>query len=114
MKNTFEKGITMISLVVMIIVILILSGVTLGVANNKNNGLINKTVDTKGNVEKETLKQRIQSDLFKEKTKKGRDLTQSEKEDIVDNYGTITEENGERVLKTTEGNYEILLSEIIL
>lgn len=77
-------------------------------------GIIKNTTESKENVEKETLIQKMKVDLFEEKTKKGRELTQDEKESVIDTYGTIIEENGEKFLKTTQGEYKILLSEIII
>ena len=107
------KGVTLIVLVITIIVLLILAGTTIATLSG-NSGVIKQTEEAKNTVETESLIQKIQADLFEEQTKKGRELTNQEKETIIKNYGSIeTNENGDRVLTTTQGNYTILLSEII-
>lgn len=107
------KGVTLVALVITIIVLLILAGTTIATLSG-NSGIIEQTGEAKNTVEKESLIQKIQADLFEEKTKKGRELTNQEKETIIENYGRIaTNENGDKVLNTTQGNYTILLSEII-
>lgn len=111
MKNE-EKGITLITLVVTIIVLLILAGVTINMVGG-NQGIIEKTIESKSDVEKETLIQKIQADIFEQKTIKNKELSTSEVENIIRNYGKIEENNGEKVLITSEGNYEIFLTEII-
>ncbi len=106
------KGITLMSLLITIVILLILSGITIGSAIN-HQGLMDKTGESKSKVEKETLIQKIEADIFEEKTIKNRDLTETEVENIFSNYGNIEERDGEKLLISTEGNYEIFFSEII-
>ncbi len=115
MKNRIKNnGITIISLVITIIIILILAGITIGTISN-DDGIIEQTEEQTGKSQRETLIQKIQADLLEETTKKGRPLTQEEKENVISDYGEITEDtNKEKILVTTQENYKILLSEIII
>ena len=112
--NSNNKGITLIALVIMIIILFILAGITIGNISS-DDGIIEQTEEQTGESQRETLIQKIQADLLEETTKKGRPLTQEEKENVILNYGEITEDtNDEKILVTTQGNYKILLSEIII
>lgn len=114
MKNEC-KGITLITLVVTIVVLLILAGTTIGIVSN-NNGIIEQTEESKSNVERESLIQKINADIFAEKTKKGRELNQDEIKVVLEKYGTINYESDDITVNgitSNNGNYEILLSEII-
>lgn len=105
------KGITLITVIVTIIVLLILTGVTIGVTIN-HQGIIDKAVSSKEKVEKETLIQKLEADIFEEKTIKNRNLTETEIEEIIKKYGKIEERDGRKLLISTEGNYEIYLEEL--
>ncbi len=112
--NSNNKGITLIALVITIIILLILAGITIGTISN-DDGIIEQTEEKTGQSQRETLIQKIQADLLEETTKKGRTLTQEEKENVISAYGKIIEDtNGEKILVTTQENYKILLSEIII
>lgn len=109
MRDT--KGVTLITLIVTIIILLILAGVTIGVTIN-NQGIIEKTVSSKEKIEKETLIQKLEADIFEEKTIKNRNLTETEIEEIINKYGKIEEREGRKLLISTEGNYEIYFTEL--
>lgn len=109
MRDT--KGVTLITLIVTIIILLILAGVTIGVTIN-HQGIIDKTVSSKEKIEKETLIQKLEADIFEEKTIKNRKLTETEIEEIINKYGKIEEREGRKLLISTEGNYEIYFTEL--
>ena len=113
-KIKSTKGITLISLVVTIIILLILAGVTIATLMG-DNGLINKAKDAKIKTEIASIKERIQLEIFAEQAEGKGSITKSTLETILDKYGTINyEEDGETIksITTDEGNYEIAISEI--
>lgn len=111
-----EEGITLIALSITIITLLILAGITIGSISG-DDSIIEQTGKTAQNAQRESIIEKIKADIYTEKTKKGREITVYELEDILKKYGevtkvTITEGNTELVLKTTDGNYEISQSEV--
>lgn len=111
-----EEGITLIALAITIIVLLILAGVTLGSISD-HNGVVEQSKETAQNTQRESIIEKIKADIYTEKTKKGREITVDELENILKKYGEVTkvattEGNTELVLKTTDGNYEISQSEV--
>ena len=111
-----QTGITLISLVITVIVLLILAGTTIGIVSNNSNSIkqVNKSKNT---VERESLIQKINADIFEEKTTKGRQLNQSEIKNILAKKPhNIYDEGDNATIKgivTKDGSYEILLSEIV-
>lgn len=75
------------------------------------NGIIKETNEANSQVQRESILENIEADLYTEKIKKGRNLKKSEAETIISNFGNINQET--QTLTTTEGGYEILLSEMI-
>ncbi len=59
-----EKGVTMVALVITIIVLLILAGITIGIAVNNNNGIINRTNETKFKSELSELKKAVDEKII--------------------------------------------------
>ena len=111
-----EEGITLIALAITIITLLILAGITIGSISG-DDSIIEQTGKTAQNAQRESIIEKIKADIYTEKTKKGREITVDELENILKKYGevtkvTITEGNTELVLKTTDGNYEISQSEV--
>ena len=109
-KNFFnERGITLMTLAVMIIVLLILAGVTLSLTLG-DTGIITQAVRAKEAQEIAAIKEDMQlAILDKELEKGGTGLTQEELEEIAGNYGEIQEDGN--TIKTEEG-YEIKIDEI--
>ncbi len=106
-----ESGITLITLIVTIIVLLIISGITIGSITSKK-GIINQTNDAKNLAEKESLIQKIEADLYNEKVKSGKIPDKDTLINIITkkNYGTISEDNTKLIVQDEE--YEIELNEI--
>ena len=103
------KGITLISLVITIIILLILAGVTLSLTLG-DNGIITQAGKAKEAHEIAAIKEDFQlAILDKELEKGGAGLTQEELEEIAGNYGELQEDGN--TIKTDEG-YEIKIDEI--
>ena len=103
------KGITLISLVITIIILLILAGVTLSLTLG-DNGIITQAQKAKEAQEIAAIKEDFQlAILDKELEKGGAGLTQEELEEIAGNYGELQEDGN--TIKTEEG-YEIKIDEI--
>ena len=103
------RGITLISLVITIIILLILAGVTLSLTLG-DNGIITQAQKAKEAQEIATIKEDFQlAILDKELEKGGTGLTQEELEEIAGNYGELQEDGN--TIKTEDG-YEIKIDEI--
>ncbi len=103
------KGITLVSLVVTIIILLILAGVTLSLTLG-DRGIITQAQKAKEAQEIATIKEDMQlAILDKELEKGGTGLTKEELEEIAGNYGELQEDGN--TIKTDEG-YEIKIDEI--
>ena len=115
MKNILKKeqGITLVALVTTIIVLLIISGITIGSLTSKK-GLINEANQNSQSAQKETLIQKIEADLYSEKTITGKIPDETKLIEIAGKYGTVDKEgkvieiydNGEKI-------YEINFNEIM-
>ncbi len=104
-----NKGITLISLVITIIILLILAGVTLSLTLG-DNGIINQAQKAKEAQEIAAIKEDIQlAILDKEIEKGGASLSKEELDEILKDYGEIQEDGN--TIKTDEG-YEIDIDEI--
>lgn len=75
------------------------------------NGIINESKKANSQVQRESILEKIEADLYTEKVKKGRELKKSEAETIISNFGIIDQE-AEKVT-TTDGEYDIYFNEII-
>ena len=103
------NGITLISLVITIIILLILAGVTLSLTLG-DNGIITQAEKAKEAQEIAAIKEDLQlAILDKELEKGGTGLTQEELEEIAGNYGELQEDGN--TIKTEDG-YEIKIDEI--
>ncbi len=103
------KGITLISLVITIIILLILAGVTLSLTLG-DRGIITQAQKAKEAQEIAAIKEDMQlAILDKELEKGGTGLTKEELEEIAGNYGELQEDGN--TIKTDEG-YEIKIDEI--
>ena len=112
MKLKNEKGVTLIALAVTIIVLLIISGITLGTLQNKDS-IIKQAEDTGASAAKESIIEKIEADLYQEKTKTGKVPTKAEMKEIIANKGYNKGELGEDSFVTKDGEYTIKYSEII-
>ena len=109
-----DSAITLIALSVTIIIILILSGVSISAVKGQK-GLIKESKTSTAEVQRESIIEKIEADLYNEKVKKGKMPTENDLINLTSEkgYGTVTQENGENVLTTTDGEYQILFSEIL-
>ena len=111
MKKIFgvEKGITIIALVITIIVLLIISGITIG-ALSGDNGLINQSYENTQNAQKESFIEKVEADLYSEKTITGKMPNENTLIEILKKYGTVDNEN--KTVKPFDIENSILFSEI--
>ena len=109
MKNILKKeqGITLVALVITIIILLIISGITIGSLTSKK-GLINEANQNTQNAQKETIIEKIEADLYSEKTITGKIPTKEKLKEIAGKYGTVEDEK----IKIQDADYEINFSEI--
>ncbi len=107
--NQNEKGITLISLVITIIILLILAGVTLSLTLG-DNGIITQAQKAKEAGEIAAIKEDFQlAILDKELEKGGTGITQEELEEIAGNFGEL-QGDGNTII--TDDGYEIKIDEI--
>ena len=114
-KN-YERGITLIALVITIIILLILAAVTIAALSGNNGILSNATEAKKKSIIADVKEQARVDILSKQADKLGEDLTEDELTEILDKYGEITGEGEslkDKILKTDNGRYEILIEDII-
>lgn len=112
-KIKSTKGITLISLVVTIIILLILAGVTIATLMG-DNGLINKAKDAKIKTEIAGIKEEIQTDILGKQAENNGNISDDSLKAILEKYGTLSEEEKltDKTLTTTKGSYEIKVSDI--
>ncbi len=103
-----ENGITLISLVVTIILMMILSSIVL-IADTDNNDAIKIANDKKTEIELLTIKEKIKSELAENPPK-----TREELINALRKYGEIVDEDNNTTAKiiTNEGKYEIYIRNI--
>ena len=112
-KIKSTKGITLISLVVTIIILLILAGVTIATLMG-DNGLINKAKDAKIKTEIASIKEEIQTDILGKQAENNGNISDDSLKEILENYGVLSDEEKltDKTLTTTKGSYEIKVSDI--
>ncbi len=112
-KIKSTKGITLISLVVTIIILLILSGVAIATLMG-NNSLINKANNAKIETEITSIKEEIQTEILSEQAGNQGSISDSSLKTILEKYGTLSEEEKliDKTLTTTKGNHEIKVADI--
>lgn len=112
-KIKSTKGITLISLVVTIIILLILAGVTIATLMG-DNGLITRANDAKIATEIADIKEQIQTEILSEQAGNQGNILDSSLETILLKYGTLSNEEKliDKTLTTTKGNHEIKVSDI--
>lgn len=107
-----DVGITLIALVITIVILLILAGVSITTLTGKKS-IINQATDTSESAQRESMIEKIEADLFKEKTKTGNTPSKEDLKTIIQenefNEGAV----GEDSFVTKDGGYTIEYSEII-
>lgn len=107
-----EKGITLIALVVTIIVLLIISGITIGTIKDKKS-ILKQASETGDHLTKESIIEKIEADLYQEKAKTGKLPTKAELKELIKNKGYNNGDLGEDSFVTKDGEYTIEYSEIL-
>ena len=107
-----EKGVTLIALVVTIIVLIILAGISITTLTG-DKGLINEATNTSSEAQRESIIEKIQADLLKEKTKTGNTPTKDELKAIIEENGYNEGTLGDNSFVTKDGGYTINYDEII-
>lgn len=90
-KIRSTKGITLISLVITIIILLILAGVTIATLTG-DNGLIKRAQDAKIATEIVDIKEQIQTEILGKQAENYGDISDSNLETILLKYGTLSNE----------------------
>ena len=107
-----ENGVTLIALAVTIIVLLIISGITLGTLQNKDS-IVKQAKDTGASAGKESIIEKIEADLYQEKAKTGKVPTKAEMKKLIQNKGYNKGTLGNDSFITKDGEYTIKYSEIV-
>ena len=99
-----ERGVTLIALVVTIVVLLILASIGIG-AITSDNGVI------KQSAERESIIEKIEADLYTEKTKTGKTPSKNDLKELIKekDFGTVNEDDS---FTSKIGNYKIEFEEI--
>ncbi len=112
-KINKELGITLISLVVTIIVLLLLAGISVQMLTG-NNGILIRAGQSKNETKEAELIEEAKLDIMNYQISKSKvDLTEKKLDKILAQYGeVITGEGNTKVLKTSDGNLQIPISKI--
>ena len=94
-KIKSTKGITLISLMVTIIILLILAGVSIDTLTG-NNGLLNRAKDVKIATEIAGIKEKIQIDILGEEEWNNGNISDDTLKGILEKYGVLSKE-GEKL-----------------
>lgn len=111
-KNKKENGITLIALAVTIIVLIILAGISITTLTGEK-GIINQARTNSENAQRESIIEKIEADLLKEKTKTGNTPSKEKLKEIIQENEYNKEELGEDSFVTKDGEYTIDYDEII-
>ena len=95
-----ERGVTLIALVVTIVVLLILASIGIGAITSDN-----------GVAERESIIEKIEADLYTEKTKTGKTPSKNDLKELIKekDFGTVNEDDS---FTSKIGNYKIEFEEI--
>ena len=106
-----QKGITLISLVVTIGVLIVLAGVTIA-ALSGDNGIITKSKSVKQQAEIADIKEKIQNEIIEQEGKSSNGkLTESQIDNILSKYGTVNGTGDNKTVTTSDG-YVIKITEL--
>lgn len=107
-----EKGVTLIALVITIIILLILAGVSVTTLTGEKS-IINQATNTGSSAQRESIIEKIEADLLKEKMKTGDTPTKNELKAIIEQNGYNEGTLGDNSFVTKDGGYTINYDEII-
>ena len=113
-KNKLKKenGITLVALIITIIVIIIIAGISFTSINGEG-GLIKQARTNSENVQRESIIEKIEADLFKEKTKTGNTPSKEKLKEIIKENEYNEGDLGEDSFVTKDGEYTINYNEIV-
>lgn len=107
-----ENGITLIALTVTIIILIILAGISITTLTGEK-GLINQARTNSENAQRESIIEKIEADLFKEKTKTGNTPSKEKLKEIIQENEYNEGDLGEESFVTKDGGYTINYNEIV-
>ena len=107
-----ENGITLIALTVTIIILIILAGISITTLTGEK-GLINQARTNSENAQRESIIEKIEADLFKEKTKTGNTPSKEKLKEIIQENEYNEGDLGEDSFVTKDGEYTINYNEIV-
>ena len=88
-----QRGITLLTLVITIVILLIIAGVT--ISKVSDSGLIGKAEQSVNDTEKQSLIEEIYAKIYKVKLKNRGKITNEQLTEILELYGEILSENEE-------------------
>lgn len=109
-----NSGITLVALVITIVILLILAAVSINLILGEN-GMIARSKEAKEQYEIADIVEKIKSDLMFEQINNEGNVSNDALKTILKKYGTINYETDGKTIKsitTTQGNHEILASDI--
>lgn len=108
-----EQGITLISLIITIIVLVILAGIGINFSIGEN-GILRKIEDVKKQMEIQMIIEQIKLDILDEQAENSGVILEDSFEKILLKYGTLSKEEKilDKTLTTTEEHYLIKVSNI--
>ena len=92
MKNTNEKGVTLIALVITIIILLLLAGVAIAMLSGEN-GILNKASQSAEKTKRESAKERLKIELMAIKTDKLSNGQEANLTSLDENKDKLKEKN---------------------
>ncbi len=110
----YNRGITLIALVITIIILLILAGVAIATITGEN-GLLTKANNAKIATEIADIKEEIQTEILGKQAENEGNISDDTLKEILEKYGVLSKEGEnliDKILTTTNGNYEIKVSDI--
>ena len=107
-----ENGITLVALIITIIVIIIIAGISFTSITGEG-GLIKQARTNSENVQRESIIEKIEADLFKEKTKTGNTPSKEKLKEIIQENEYNEGDLGEDSFVTKDGEYTINYNEIV-
>ena len=112
LKETNQKGITLVALVVTIIIVLILAAISIQALTN--TGIFAQANNAKRESEIANIKEKIALDIYEKQLEPPLgSITEEQLETLLSKYGTVNKEDDGTIIGiTTDKGYAILLSEI--
>ncbi|MCI8345839.1 MAG: Ig-like domain-containing protein [Clostridia bacterium] len=109
-----KSGITLITLVITIVILIILSGITIN-STLGQNGIITRAKQAKIDIQIASIKEQVNIEILDKEIEKDGRLSKIELEEILNKYGEIVYDEKENIIgiKTKDGGYDINIKDII-